>query len=197
MNMMDDLKTLELEPGATEDDIKKAWRDLTKVWHPDRFGNDPELRDRAEQKLKEINTAYERLRRRAYTTGQAHSTSSTRPSDDRQRPSAADAPWRVRGGGQEVVAANFHVLLTWVVRGNVDERDEVFHPVFQKWMPLTDVPEAASVLAARRRAHTWRRAVIAGSVALFILLRRPTLGGLLTALIVFFGILALFGSAKK
>ena len=32
-----------------------------KVWHPDRFGNDPKLRARADEKLKEINEAYEKL----------------------------------------------------------------------------------------------------------------------------------------
>jgi len=194
MNVDEDLKTLELEPGATDDDIRKAWRDLTKVWHPDRFGSDPELRERAENKLKEINAAYERLRengsRRRWSG--SHQTRS-RPSS----PDAASAPWRVRGGGKEVVAANFHVLLTWVARGNVDERDEVFHPVAQQWMPLTAVPEAAAVLAARRRIHVWRRVLVAGSIALFIFLRRPSLGGFVTALIVFLGVFSLFGGPKR
>src|SRR6266446_66885 len=54
-------RTLDLEPGATREDIKRAWRDLTKVWHPDRFQGDPRMEAKAEEKLKEINQAYERL----------------------------------------------------------------------------------------------------------------------------------------
>jgi curved DNA-binding protein CbpA len=52
---------LELKPEASPEEIKKAYRDLVKVWHPDRFGNDPALQHKAQEKLKEINAAYERL----------------------------------------------------------------------------------------------------------------------------------------
>jgi hypothetical protein len=54
-------RVLELKPGAAQDEIKKAYRDLIKVWHPDRFTNDPALQQKAQEKLKEINIAYERL----------------------------------------------------------------------------------------------------------------------------------------
>lgn len=43
---------------ATENEIKAAYRLLVKVWHPDRFPGDPKLKEAAEAKLKEINTAY-------------------------------------------------------------------------------------------------------------------------------------------
>jgi DnaJ domain len=52
------LDVLALRPGATSVEIKEAYRDLVKVWHPDRFGSDPRLRQKAEEKLKEINKAY-------------------------------------------------------------------------------------------------------------------------------------------
>jgi DnaJ domain len=57
------LDVLALRPGATSAEIKEAYRDLVKVWHPDRFGNDPRLRQKAEAKLKEINEAYDLLQR--------------------------------------------------------------------------------------------------------------------------------------
>jgi hypothetical protein len=41
------LKILGLEQGATPDEIKQAYRDLVKVWHPDRFGSDVRLRSKA------------------------------------------------------------------------------------------------------------------------------------------------------
>ncbi len=53
---------LGLEPGATPDEIKEAWRDLVQVWHPDRFGGNDRLQQKAQEKLKQINQAYEKLR---------------------------------------------------------------------------------------------------------------------------------------
>src|SRR5262252_449135 len=56
------LRVLGLEPGATEQGIKDAYRDLVKVWHPDRFGSDERLREKAQDKLREVNAAFEQLR---------------------------------------------------------------------------------------------------------------------------------------
>jgi DnaJ domain len=52
------LDVLALRPGASAVEIKGAYRDLVKVWHPDRFGSDPRLREKAEDKLRQINEAY-------------------------------------------------------------------------------------------------------------------------------------------
>lgn len=55
---------LDLLPGATAEEVKAAYIDLVKVWHPDRFqGESSRLREKADKKLQEINAAYERLRR--------------------------------------------------------------------------------------------------------------------------------------
>ena len=68
---MDDVlkyyEILELEPGATGEQIKQAYRRLAKVWHPDRFPNDPPLQEMAQEKLKKINLAYEYLKSHRYT----------------------------------------------------------------------------------------------------------------------------------
>ena len=55
------LEKLGLEPGASREDVKKAYRDLSKVWHPDRFSEDPALQKKAEEQLKAINDAYNHL----------------------------------------------------------------------------------------------------------------------------------------
>lgn len=52
------LQVLELRAGASEREIKAAYRMLVKVWHPDRFQGDKALKDAADVKLKSINTAY-------------------------------------------------------------------------------------------------------------------------------------------
>jgi hypothetical protein len=59
---------LQLKLGASPLEIQQAYRDLVRVWHPDRFAHDPRLQKIAEQRLKEINTAYialEKLHREA------------------------------------------------------------------------------------------------------------------------------------
>jgi hypothetical protein len=55
------LHALDLAPSATEAEVRKAYRLLVKVWHPDRFQGDEKLSQAAEAKLKEINSAFEFL----------------------------------------------------------------------------------------------------------------------------------------
>ena len=50
---------LGVKPGISSRELKAAHRDLAKVWHPDRFVHDPRLQEKAQEKLKEINEAYE------------------------------------------------------------------------------------------------------------------------------------------
>jgi DnaJ-class molecular chaperone len=54
---MDPYTTLEVPHTATTDDIKKAYRRLAKMWHPDKNGESKE----AERMFKKINAAYECL----------------------------------------------------------------------------------------------------------------------------------------
>ena len=54
-------EVLGVEPGVSMKELKAAHRDLAKVWHPDRFQHDPRLQQKAQEKLKEINEAYELL----------------------------------------------------------------------------------------------------------------------------------------
>src|SRR4029453_15348242 len=56
-----DCRILEIKPGASLAEIRQAYRDQTKVWHPDRFSNDVRLKNKADEKLKQINLAYRRL----------------------------------------------------------------------------------------------------------------------------------------
>ena len=51
---------LGLNPGASEAEIKKAYRELVKKYHPDKYQGNP-LADLAEEKLREVNEAYDTL----------------------------------------------------------------------------------------------------------------------------------------
>ncbi len=52
---------LGVHPGASQDEVKEAYRELIKVWHPDRFAHDAKLQQKAQLKLQEINQAFEEL----------------------------------------------------------------------------------------------------------------------------------------
>ncbi|MCD8489837.1 MAG: J domain-containing protein [Desertifilum sp.] len=52
---------LEVEPGASLDEIHQGYQDLATVWHPDRFTSHPRLRQKAQEKFQEINEAHEQL----------------------------------------------------------------------------------------------------------------------------------------
>jgi DnaJ-domain-containing protein 1 len=52
---------LELAGGSPQKEIKEAYIKLVKKWHPDRFYGDPSLASRAEEKMKVINEAYDKL----------------------------------------------------------------------------------------------------------------------------------------
>lgn len=57
-------KILGIDPSATDDEVKKAYREMAKKYHPDKvayLGED--VRRAAEQKLKELNYAYEKIKK--------------------------------------------------------------------------------------------------------------------------------------
>lgn len=56
--MVDPYKILGLEPGASKEEISKAYKKLALEWHPDRHQGDKQ----AEEKFKEINGAYQLLK---------------------------------------------------------------------------------------------------------------------------------------
>ena len=58
MNYKDYYQLLGVAKGASEKEIKSAYRKLARKWHPDANPNDPKG---AEEKFKEITEAYEVL----------------------------------------------------------------------------------------------------------------------------------------
>lgn len=67
---MNPYEVLGVRPGAGEEEIKKAYRELVKKYHPDKHQDNP-LSDLAEEKLREINQAYEMLTEGKYREGGA------------------------------------------------------------------------------------------------------------------------------
>lgn len=54
-------KILGLKPGTSSGQLKRAYRELVKIWHPDRF-IDQKQKQEAEERIKKINVAYNILK---------------------------------------------------------------------------------------------------------------------------------------
>lgn len=60
--MTDPYKVLGVSRDATDDEIKKAYRELARKYHPDNYADNP-LSDLVEEKMKEINEAYDTVQK--------------------------------------------------------------------------------------------------------------------------------------
>ena len=60
--MNDPYKVLGVSRDATDEEIKKAYRELARKYHPDNYVNNP-LAELVEEKMKEINEAYDRIQK--------------------------------------------------------------------------------------------------------------------------------------
>lgn len=58
--MNDPYQVLNVSPQASDEEIKKAYRELARKYHPDNYHNNP-LADLAQEKMKEINEAYDAI----------------------------------------------------------------------------------------------------------------------------------------
>lgn len=60
MSVNDPYKVLEISPDATDDEVKAAYREMARKYHPDNYANNP-LSDLAQEKMQEINEAYDTI----------------------------------------------------------------------------------------------------------------------------------------
>lgn len=64
---MNPYEILGVSENATDEEIKTAYRELVKKYHPDKYQNNP-LSELAEEKLREVNKAYEMLQSNSGTS---------------------------------------------------------------------------------------------------------------------------------
>ncbi len=74
--MTNPYEILGIREGASQDEIKRAYRELAKKYHPDQYGNNP-LKNLAEEKMREINEAYDYLTKNPSPNSNASSSYNT------------------------------------------------------------------------------------------------------------------------
>ena len=66
--MNDPYQILGVSENASDEEIKKAYRELARKYHPDNYHDNP-LADLAQEKMKEINAAYEEITKQRASGG--------------------------------------------------------------------------------------------------------------------------------
>lgn len=94
--MNDPYSILGVNPDASDEEIKRAYRELARKYHPDNYQNNP-LSDLAEEKMKAVNEAYDAINKmRSGGTQSAYQQQGSYQYQQQSRPSGGTAYAQVR-----------------------------------------------------------------------------------------------------
>ncbi len=75
--MKDPYSILGLTANATDEEVKEAYRTLARKYHPDNYGDDNPLKDLANEKMQEVNAAYDEIQRMRSAGGSSYTGNGT------------------------------------------------------------------------------------------------------------------------
>ncbi len=107
--MKNPYEVLGINEGASEEEIKKAYREQVKKYHPDQYQDNP-LSKLAEDKLREVNEAYE------YLTGKGQSAKTSNGWSGR---SSYPGGKSSTGAGQNYGDSSFRQVRMYINSGNI------------------------------------------------------------------------------
>ncbi|MBO5908088.1 MAG: DnaJ domain-containing protein [Clostridia bacterium] len=130
--MKDPYQILGVSPSASDEEIKSAYRALVRKYHPDNYGDDNPLKELANEKMQEVNDAYEKIQKMrsegsgSYSGGSYSGSSSGIYYDIRMKINSrrfAEAQRLINSVAPEDRTAEWHYLLSVVLmqRGYVND----------------------------------------------------------------------------
>ena len=118
--MKDPYEVLGVSPNASDDEVKKAYRELARKYHPDNYQNNP-LAALAEEKMKEVNQAYDAITKSRSTGYQGGYSSSSYQSQSSQY-----NQYNSSSGGQFAQARQY------INRGDIDGAEQILQGIGTK-----------------------------------------------------------------
>lgn len=111
--MKDPYAVLGIDRNATDDQVKAAYRDMARKYHPDNFVDNPTAAEMANDRMKEINEAYDQIiNSRKHSSGRSHSGYGNN--------------W---GAGNENASSNFNDVRRLINMGKYEEAQEILDGV--------------------------------------------------------------------
>ena len=120
--MRDPYEVLGIGRNATAGEIKEAYKSLVKKYHPDKYQNNP-LADLAQEKLKEVNEAYDYLTNNGGGAGYGSSSSSYGGSNYGNGNNGSSG---YDSGGQSGIY-NFDEVRRYIEMGNVQAAETILN----------------------------------------------------------------------
>ncbi|MDQ0148349.1 DnaJ domain-containing protein [Eubacterium multiforme] len=87
---MNPYEILGVKEGASQEEIKSAYRKLVKKYHPDQYGDNP-LKELAQEKLAEINQAYDTLTKGNNSSNNSYNTNNSYNNSSYNNSTSGDA----------------------------------------------------------------------------------------------------------
>lgn len=123
--MLDPYQILGVDRNASDSEIKKAYRTLSRKYHPDANIDNPNA-ELAEEKFKQIQQAYEQIMKERELGSQSHSYGDPfgaygNPFQERQRNAQSEEEIRLQAAGNYINAG--HYQEAWNVLHSISQKD--------------------------------------------------------------------------
>ena len=112
--MRDPYSVLGIDKNASEEEIKAAYREKARKYHPDNFGDNPAAAELATEKMQEINEAYDQI------------INSRKKGSSAGRGSGYANNW---GAGEQRESSNFNDIRNLISAGKYEEAQEILDGV--------------------------------------------------------------------
>lgn len=120
----DPYAVLGISPNASDEEVKRTYRELARKYHPDNYQNNP-LADLAEEKMKEINEAYDAVSQMRSGGGGQYQYQAQQSAGQTQ---TGGAQYQQRSTSSN---PQYTQIRSWISLGNLEQADRML----QKMIP--------------------------------------------------------------
>ncbi|MDO4452146.1 MAG: J domain-containing protein [Lachnospiraceae bacterium] len=113
-------EVLGISPSATDDEVKRAYRELSRKYHPDSYVNNP-LSDLAEEKFKEVQEAYDQIMKQRENGGYQGGFSGQQSGGYSHSSNSGDATVQMQAAANYINARHYREALN--VLNNISNRN--------------------------------------------------------------------------